>query len=62
MYTILLNRLVLNPNIPEVVDQLYQEHPHILKEDKLSKDKIAEFVVKIQTDLHMALEQDDYEE
>ena len=37
VYTILLQRLVLNPNIDEIVDQLYREHPHVLKEDKIPK-------------------------
>ena len=28
----------------EVTEQLYLEHPHILKENKISKDKIAALV------------------
>ncbi len=28
----------------EVAEQLYLEHPHILKEAKISKDKIAALV------------------
>ena len=31
VYNILLQRLVMNPNPMEAAEQLYLEHPHILK-------------------------------
>jgi hypothetical protein len=31
VYTIVLQRLILNPNPMEAARQLYLEHPHILK-------------------------------
>lgn len=37
VYTILLQRLIFNPDVEEVVNQLYREHGHILKEDKIPK-------------------------
>lgn len=59
MYTILLKRLVLNPDVNEVVEQLYAEHPHILKEDKIPKAKVAELVERIQVKLQMEMEQEE---
>lgn len=41
MYNILLNKLVLNPDVEEITEQLFKEHPQILKEEKISKEKIA---------------------
>lgn len=61
MYTILLQRLVLNPNVNEVVDQLYREHPTILKPEKIPKERIANLFAKIQAELNMAEEYDDEE-
>ena len=59
MYNILLNKLVLNPDVEEITEQLFKEHPQILKEEKISKEKIAQFVRKIQIGLD--LDFDDYE-
>ena len=48
VYTILLQKLVLHPYPDEAADQLYKEHPHILKEDVIPKKKIAALIAKIQ--------------
>lgn len=51
MYTILLQKLVLHPYPDEAAEQLYREHPHILKEDKIPKKKVAALIAKIQQEL-----------
>jgi hypothetical protein len=64
MYQIHLQKLVLNPNADEVVEQLYREHSHILKEATVPKSKIIEIFSKIQHDLNLGDEgyEDNYEE
>jgi hypothetical protein len=37
---------------------LYKEHPHILREDKIPKKKIAELIVQIQQNLGIGEEHD----
>ena len=51
VYTILLQKLVLHPYPDEAADQLFREHPHILKEEKVSKKKVASLIAKIQQEL-----------
>lgn len=58
VYTILLQKLVLHPYPDEAAEQLYKEHPHILKEDKIPKKKIAEMIVQIQQNLGIGEEHD----
>ena len=53
MYTILLQKLVLHPDPEEAARQLYREHPHILKEDKIPLHKIATLIARIQEELHL---------
>ena len=48
VYTILLQKLVLHPDPEEAADQLYLEHPHILRESKIPKNKISTLIAKIQ--------------
>ena len=59
VYTILLQKLVLHPYPEEAADQLYLEHPHILKEERIPKKKIVELIVKIQKELGIG---EEYEE
>jgi hypothetical protein len=59
VYTILLQKLVLHPYPEEAAEQLYKEHPHILKEDKIPKHQIAALIAKIQKELGIG---EDYEE
>lgn len=65
VYTILLQKLVLHPDPEEAARQLYREHPHILKEDKIPLHKIATLIARIQEELHLNdgdYYADDYEE
>jgi hypothetical protein len=64
VYTILLQKLVLHPDPEEAARQLYREHPHILKEDKIPLHKIATLIARIQEELQLNGEEyyDDYEE
>jgi len=55
----LLQKLVLHPYPDEAAEQLYKEHPHILKEDKIPKKKIASLIAKIQHELGIGEEQDE---
>jgi hypothetical protein len=48
VYTIILNKLILHPDPFEAAKQLYREHPHILREDKIPVKKIADLIKKIQ--------------
>jgi hypothetical protein len=41
VYTILLQKLIFYPDPEEAARQLYLEHPHILREDKIPMHKIA---------------------
>jgi len=50
---------VLHPYPDEAAEQLYKEHPHILKEDKIPKKKIASLIAKIQHELGIGEEQDE---
>ena len=52
VFTILLQNLIFNPNIDEVVNQLYREHSHILVEDRIPKEKVAKLIAQIQEDLN----------
>lgn len=55
--------MVLNPDPEEAARQLYREHPHILKENKIPLHKIAALVAKIQEELQLNGDYyDDYEE
>jgi hypothetical protein len=63
VYTILLQKVVLNPDPEEAARQLYREHPHILKESKIPLHKIATLVARIQEELQLNGDYyDDYEE
>lgn len=59
VYTILLHKLVFNPNVEQITQQLYKEHPHILKEDKVEPRKITEFLRKIQVSLNIDDDEED---
>ena len=59
-YTILLQKLAFHPDPLEAARQLYREHPHILKEDKIPIGKVADLVAKIQQQLQLD-DEDDYE-
>jgi hypothetical protein len=60
VYTILLQKLVLHPDPEEAARQLYHEHPHILREDKIPLHKIAALIAKIQEELQIGDEDEDY--
>jgi hypothetical protein len=60
VYTILLQKLVFHPDPEEAARQLYREHPHILKEDKIPIIKIAGLIAKIQDELQLGQEGDYY--
>uniref|UniRef100_A0A1J3IU96 Uncharacterized protein n=2 Tax=Noccaea caerulescens TaxID=107243 RepID=A0A1J3IU96_NOCCA len=64
VYTIILQKLVLHPDPEEAARQLYREHPHILKEDKIPVHKIASLIAKIQEELQLNGDyyDEDYEE
>jgi hypothetical protein len=53
IYMILLKKLVLHPDALEAAKQLYLEHPHILKEDKIPLTKIAALIEKIKAELQI---------
>lgn len=48
IYTILLQKLVFNPDPMDAARQLYAEHPHILNEKLIPVAQIAQLVKKIQ--------------
>lgn len=56
--------MVLHPDPEEAARQLYREHPHILREDKIPVHKIATLIARIQEELQLNGEyyDDDYEE
>jgi hypothetical protein len=63
VYTILLQKVVLNPDPEEAARQLYREHPHILKESKIPIHKIATLIARIQEELQLNGDYyDDYED
>jgi len=61
LYNILLNNIVLNPDPLQAAYQLYQEHPHILKQEKIPVNKIAQLILKIQNELQINCEEPDEE-
>jgi hypothetical protein len=57
VYTILLQKLILHPDPEEAARQLYLEHPHILREDKIPLQRIASLIAKIQDELQIGDEE-----
>lgn len=52
--------MIIHPDPEEAARQLYLEHPHILREDKIPVHKIAALIVKIKEELQIGDEEDEY--
>ncbi len=52
----------MNPNPMEAAEQLYLEHPHILKQDKIPKERIAALIQDIQRKHKIIGDYDDEEQ
>lgn len=61
IYTILLQKVVFNPDAEEAARQLYLEHPHVLNEKSIPLQQVVQLIRKIQAVLG-AEQDEDYED